>query len=44
METAIAEEAMSATRDACRVVPAQLGESIGDFAAATVAELGSSKQ
>jgi len=41
MEGAIAEEAMSATRDACRVVPAQLGESIGDFAAATVAELAS---
>ena len=40
MEAAIAEDAMPATREVCRIVPAELGESIGDFAAATVAELG----
>ncbi len=39
MEQAITEEAMPEAVSACRIVPAKLGESIGDFAAATVAEI-----
>ncbi len=38
MEKAIAEEAMPEAVAACRIVPAKLGDSIGDYAAATVAE------
>lgn len=39
MELAISEDAMPEAVAACRIVPAKLGESIGDFAAATVAEI-----
>ena len=40
MEKAITQEAMANSAGVCRIVPAELGESIGDIAAATVAELG----
>lgn len=39
MEKAIAEEAMPEAVSACEIVPAKLGESIGDYAAATVAAI-----
>ncbi len=39
MEQAIAQEAMPEATSACRIVPAKLGDSIGDYAAATVAEI-----
>jgi len=37
MEAALAREAMPTTRAACRIVPAALGENIGDFAALALA-------
>lgn len=37
MEAAIRRDAMTATRADCRVVPAQLGEQIGDYAALALA-------
>ena len=40
MEAAIREESMDVTREACKIAPAQLGEFIGDYAAATVAQQG----
>lgn len=40
LEETLAEEAMPETFAACDIVPAELGESIGDFGAATLAELG----
>lgn len=40
METAIEAEAMSEAASICKIVPAQLGDSIGDYAAATLAQLG----
>ncbi len=44
MESAIAQEAMPETAGACRIVAAELGESLGDVAAATVAKLGVSSE
>lgn len=38
MEKVIAAEALSFSRDVCEIVPAQLGDSIGDLAAIAVAE------
>jgi glucokinase len=40
IEDSISKEAMPETGKACAIVPAELGESIGDFGAATVAALG----
>ena len=40
MESAIAQEAMPETARVCRIVAAELGESLGDIAAATVAKIG----
>lgn len=40
IEETLAKEAMTETNAACAIVPAELGESIGDFGAATLAELG----
>ena len=40
LEETLAEEAMPESLSACDIVPAELGESIGDFGAATLAELG----
>ncbi len=40
IEESILKEAMPETRTACEIVPAELGESIGDYGAATVAALG----
>jgi glucokinase len=40
MEAAIARDAMPQTARVCRIVAAELGESLGDVAAATVAKLG----
>ncbi len=40
IEDSISKEVMSETGKACTIVPAELGESIGDFGAATVAALG----
>jgi len=40
MEDAIRAEAMAPALAVCQIVPAQLGDSIGDYAAATLAELG----
>mgnify|MGYP001825298203 FL=1 len=40
MESAIAQEAMPETARVCRIVAAELGESLGDVAAATVAKIG----
>ncbi len=40
IEESILKEAMHETRTACEIVPAELGESIGDYGAATVAALG----
>ncbi|MBO6161494.1 MAG: ROK family protein, partial [Bacteroidales bacterium] len=37
MEEVIAQEALPLSRKVCRVVPAALGESIGDYAALSVA-------
>lgn len=37
MEAALAREAMPATREACRIVPAALGENIGDYAGLALA-------
>lgn len=37
MEEIIAQEALSNTRSVCRIVPAGLGESLGDYAALSVA-------
>lgn len=37
MEVALHEEALAATRSCCKIVPAQLGEQIGDYAALSVA-------
>lgn len=37
MEAAISEEALFATASCCQIVPAQLGEQIGDYAALSVA-------
>ena len=37
MEEVIAQEALPLARKVCRVVPAALGESIGDYAALSVA-------
>ena len=37
MEEVIAEEALAQTRQSCRVVPAGLGEQLGDYAALSVA-------
>lgn len=40
IEDTISKEAMPETCKACEIVPAELGESIGDYGAATVAALG----
>lgn len=40
IEDSISKEAMPETGKACAIVPAELGESIGDFGAVTVAALG----
>lgn len=40
LEATLRREAMAETNAACKIVPAELGESIGDFGAATLAELG----
>ncbi len=40
IEDSILKEAMPETCKACEIVPAELGESIGDYGAATVAALG----
>ena len=40
IEDSISKEAMPETCKACEIVPAELGESIGDYGAATVAALG----
>jgi glucokinase len=40
LEATLRREAMAETQAACQIVPAELGESIGDFGAATLAELG----
>jgi glucokinase len=40
IEESILKEAMAETCKACAIVPAELGESIGDYGAATVAALG----
>lgn len=40
MEAVIAQEALESNRQVCQVVPAQLGESIGDMAAISVAAIG----
>jgi len=40
IEDSISKEAMPETCKACTIVPAELGESIGDYGAATVAALG----
>jgi predicted NBD/HSP70 family sugar kinase len=40
IEDSISKEAMAETCKACEMVPAELGESIGDYGAATVAALG----
>lgn len=37
MEAAIEREALAASRSVCRIVPAELGDSVGDFAAIVVA-------
>lgn len=37
MEAAIEREALAAARSVCRIVPAELGDSVGDFAAIVVA-------
>lgn len=37
MEKEISKEALSYSRDACRILPAKLGDSIGDYAAVVVA-------
>ena len=37
MEEVIAKEALSYTRKVCQVVPAGLGEQLGDYAALSVA-------
>ena len=37
MERILEQEALALSREACRILPAQLGESIGDFAALAVA-------
>lgn len=37
MEQALERDAMSTTRSVCRIVPAELGENIGDFAALALA-------
>ena len=37
MEKVIAEEALSLSADVCRVVPAELGEAIGDIASLAIA-------
>ena len=37
MEAVIAREALAQSAAVCRVVPAQLGDSIGDVAALTIA-------
>ena len=39
MAAVIAEEALADSRAACRIVPAALGEQIGDMAALTLAEM-----
>ena len=44
IEDSISKEAMSETSNACAIVPAELGESIGDYGAATVAALGIENQ
>jgi len=41
IEASIAEEAMKQTSAACTIVAAELGDSIGDYGAATIADLGS---
>ena len=38
MERVLRTEAMPATRNACQILPAQLGEELGDFAALALAE------
>ncbi len=40
LEETLKREAMAETIAACQIAPAELGESIGDFGAATLAELG----
>ncbi|MBT5901304.1 MAG: ROK family protein [Opitutaceae bacterium] len=40
LEETLRHEAMAETNAACQIVPAELGESIGNFGAATLAELG----
>ena len=42
MRKVIREEALAASRDACRIVPAELGDAIGDYAALSVAYTGNS--
>ena len=37
MEAAIERESLAAARSVCRIVPAELGDSVGDFAAIAVA-------
>ncbi|MBR4755390.1 MAG: ROK family protein, partial [Bacteroidales bacterium] len=37
MEQVIAQEALPLSRSVCKVVPAALGESIGDYAALSIA-------
>jgi glucokinase len=39
IEPILAREALSLAREACRIVPAGLGESVGDYAALAVAGL-----
>ena len=39
MEKVIAREALPQTAEVCRVVPAALGDAIGDFAAVAVAQM-----
>jgi len=41
IEAAIHADAMSESRSACRIVASELGDAIGDYAAATVADYGS---
>ena len=40
MESVIAKETLAASRNACRIAPAQLGDSLGDVAALCVAVCG----
>ena len=40
MEEVIAREALPEAASVCKVVPAQLGDAIGDFAAVAVAQRG----